>query len=89
MREQDDRLQLRIIDIKLTAEASPSYFAEVVYYATVLAGWLEDEGLAARFAVTDDCAVWAGSHDASQVTRRFRETQAAGGVVTAQQLFVR
>ena len=32
--------------------------------------------------------MWAGSHDASQVTRRFRETQAAGGVVTAQQLFV-
>ena len=36
--EQDDyRLQLRIIDIKLTAEAVPYYFAEVVYYATVLA----------------------------------------------------
>lgn len=46
MEEQDDRLQLRIIDIKLTAEASPSYFdvPEVVYYATVLAGWLEDLG---------------------------------------------
>ncbi len=86
--EQDDRLQLRIIDIKLTAEASPSYFAEVVYYATVLAGWLEDEGLAARFTVADDCAVWAGSHDASHVTRSFREAQDAGGVATAQQLFV-
>ena len=45
------------------------------------------EGLANRFAVTDDCAVGGGGHDASQVTRRFREAEEAGGVATAQQLF--
>ena len=83
----DERLQVRVIDIKLTAEASPSYFGEVVYYATVLAGWLIDEGLGDRFAVADDCAVWAGSHDASHVTRHFREAADAGVVASAQGLF--
>jgi hypothetical protein len=85
--QADTRLQLRIIDIKLTAEASPSYLGEVVYYATVLAGWLEDAGLARQFAVSDDPAVWAGSHDASHVTQRFRQAQVAGGSATPQQLF--
>ena len=36
--EQDDRFQLQIMVLKLTAEASPSYFAEVVYYADGVAG---------------------------------------------------
>jgi len=85
--DADARLQLRIIDIKLTAEASPSYFGEVVYYAIVLAGWLEDAGLAHQFAVSDDPAVWAGSHDAAHVTQRFREAHDAGGAATPQQLF--
>ena len=39
----DSRLQLRVIDIKLTAEPSPSYFAEVAYYSDALAGWLDDQ----------------------------------------------
>src|SRR6266849_1364230 len=84
----DERLQIRVIDIKLTAEASPSYFGEVVYYAAVLAGWLSDEGLDGRFTVVDDCAVWAGSHEASHVTRCFREAEESGGHATAQELFL-
>ncbi len=38
----DTRLPLRIIDIKLTAEPSVPYLAEVTYYAMTLAGWLTD-----------------------------------------------
>lgn len=78
---QDDlRLQLRVIDIKLTAEPSPSYFAEVVYYSTVLAGWLVDRGLHNRFVVVPHAALWPGTHDASHVMVRFRELQSRGEV---------
>jgi DNA replication ATP-dependent helicase Dna2 len=75
----DTRLQLRVIDIKLTAEPTPSYFAEVAYYTMALAGWLEDRGLADRFVVVPEGAVWPGSHDASKLTAEHRRLMAAGG----------
>ena len=74
----DARVQLRVIDIKLTAEPSPPYFAEVAYYAMTLAGWLRDRGLADRYVVVPQGAVWPGSHDASALIKLLRETEAAG-----------
>lgn len=82
----DTRLQLRVIDIKLTAEPSPQYFAEVVYYSTILAGWLVDEGLAESFSVVHEAAIWPGSHEASKLVIRKREIEQSGGVPTAAQL---
>ena len=64
----DTRLQLRVIDIKLTAEPSPSYFAEITYYTMALTGWLIDNQLDHQFVVIPDGAIWPGSHDASHLT---------------------
>ena len=61
----DTRLQLRIIDIKLTAEPSPAYFAEVAYYCVALSAWLSEIGLSEHFIVSTEAAVWPGSHEAS------------------------
>ncbi len=76
--QQDNRLQLRVIDIKLTAEPSPSYFAEVAYYTVALAGWLIDNNLDSQFVVVPEGAVWPGSHDASQLVATFRDAQNQG-----------
>lgn len=67
--EPDHRTQLRVIDIKLTAEPGPHYFAEVAYYSMALAGWLVDEGLDDQYVVTPDAALWPGSHDASKLVQ--------------------
>ncbi|QIN77516.1 AAA family ATPase [Rubrobacter marinus] len=75
----DRRLQLRVIDIKLTAEPSPGYFAEVTYYTMVLAGWLVDKGLDHRFVVVPDGAVWPGSHEAAELTITHRRLTNAVG----------
>ncbi len=74
----DARLQLRVIDIKLTAEPSPSYFAEVTYYTIALACWLVDHHLDHRFVVVPDGAVWPGSHAASHLTMTNRSLMAQG-----------
>ena len=65
----DERRQLRVIDIKLTAQPSPGYFAEVALYSMALAGWLIDEGLDGQFVVAPDGAVWPGSHEASNLLK--------------------
>ncbi len=65
----DTRLQLRVIDIKLSAEPSGGYFAEIAYYSMALAGWLVDRGLDSKLAVSASGAVWPGSHDASALRR--------------------
>lgn len=69
----DRRLQLRVIDIKLTAEPSPGYFAEVAYYTMALAGWLADRGLDRRFVAVPEGAVWPGSHEAAELVVAHRE----------------
>lgn len=74
---EDSRIPLRIIDIKLTAEASVPYFAEVTYYAMTLAGWLRDNNLT-DFFVVPTAAVWPGSHEASNLVRLQAERRQAG-----------
>lgn len=68
----DRRLQLRIIDIKLTSEPGPNYMAEVTYYAMTLAAWLEHHGLDGRYVVVPDAAIWPGSHEASALVKASR-----------------
>ena len=85
--DNDPRVKLRVIDIKLTAEPSPSYFAEVTYYSMALAGWLLDRGMANRFVVVPDAAIWPGSHDASCLVRTCREIEDQGGIPTYHQMW--
>jgi hypothetical protein len=82
----DQRLPLRIIDIKLTADPSVSYFTEITYYSMVLAGWLVDRGFSDRFFVVPDAALWPGSHDASNLRRFWQDGQNQGIPRTAPQL---
>src|SRR5439155_14602558 len=79
-------LQLRIIDIKLTAEPSPSYYAEVAYYILILAGWLIDHGLDRDFVVVPDGAIWPGSHDAAELVKLCKDLQQQNITPTPQQL---
>ena len=65
--ENDNRLRLRVIDIKLAAEPGAHYFAEVVYYALTLAGWVHENNLTDQFVVVAASAVWPGSYQASAV----------------------
>lgn len=81
----DTRIPLRIIDIKLMAEPSVPYLAEVTYYAMVLAGWLSDSGFK-NFIVVPEAAVWPGSHDASALVRFDAARRAAGHTPTNPEL---
>lgn len=67
--ETDERLRLRVIDIKLASEPGAHYFAEVVYYALTLAGWLHEKQLEDRFVVVAASAVWPGTYEASAVVK--------------------
>jgi DNA replication ATP-dependent helicase Dna2 len=71
----DPRLQLRVIDIKLTAEPSASYMMEVALYTIALAGWLVDVGLDDQYLASSETAVWPGSHEASNLTLQLAEWQ--------------
>ena len=82
----DNRRQLRVIDVKLTARASQGYFAEVAYYCMALAAWLVDQGLDSQFVVVPDGAVWPGSHEASNLVRCCRELTDQGATPTTDQL---
>ena len=85
--DDDPRIKLRVIDIKLTAEPSPSYFAEVTYYSMALAGWLIDRGLDNRYVVVPNAAIWPGSHDASCLVRTCRDIEDQGGTPTYAQMW--
>jgi hypothetical protein len=63
----DRRAGLRIINIKVTGEASPAHFAELAYYGMTLAAWLECHGYIDRFFVLAEAAIWPGKHDASAI----------------------
>ena len=76
--DDDSRLRLRVIDIKLASEPGAHYFAEVVYYALTLAAWLHEEGLDDRFVVVAASAVWPGSYDDSALTLAARNRNAKG-----------
>lgn len=79
----DLRRQLRIIDIKLTSQPGPAYFAEVVYYSVALAGWLRDNGLERDFVVSADPAIWPGSHEASALKNAVDEATTQGTTLSA------
>lgn len=83
----DTRRQLRVIDIKLTAQASPGYFAEVALYSMALAGWLLDQNLGNDFVVVPDGAVWPGSHEASNLVRFSNQSAQQGITPTVDQLW--
>lgn len=61
----DSRLLLRIIDVKLTSEPGPRYFAELAYYALTLAAFLTDAGLDDRYIVSAQPAIWPGTETES------------------------
>lgn len=84
----DERIRLRVIDIKLSADPKANYFAETVYYSMILAAWLEEEGVAAaavgrvslaqRFVVVASAAVWPGSYADSKLKLATRDPALAG-----------
>ena len=74
----DSRLGLRVIDIKIAGEPSPSHFSELAYYGMALAGWLEDTGRSDRFVVLADAAIWPGAHEGSTIRRYLLEDRAEG-----------
>lgn len=89
----DDRLQLRVVDIKMTSQPGAGYFAEVTYYSMVLAGWLEDYAsgedgrlFSERFVVVPDAAVWPGSHERSPVTELARAAEREGRTAEPREL---
>lgn len=84
--DADGRIGLRVIDIKMTAEPSASYFAEITYYSLALAGWLHDNGYADRYAVVAEAAIWPGSHDAAAIVRLQADRRKAGTTATADEL---
>ena len=61
----DSRLGLRVIDVKISGEASPAHFSELAYYGMTLAGWLIDTGWSDQFVVLANAAIWPGKHEAS------------------------
>ena len=73
----DERIRLRVVDIKLSADPKANYFAETVYYSMILAAWLEEEAAAAaeegraslseRFVIVASAAVWPGSYADSKL----------------------
>ncbi|WP_018147818.1 hypothetical protein [Henriciella marina] len=63
----DDRIGLRIIDIKVSGQASPAHFSELAYYGMTLAGWLVDAGRSEEFVVLANAAIWPGKHEASSL----------------------
>jgi hypothetical protein len=82
----DNRIGLRVLDIKLTSEPSAAYFAETVLYSTALAGWLVDKGLASKFFVRADPSVWPGSYEASPLLMAMDQAQRAGRKATNEEL---
>jgi hypothetical protein len=82
----DTRMRLRIIDVKLTAEPSPGYFAEVTLYSMTLAGWLIDHHRDNEFVVISEAALWPGSHDASELATAVDEIRRAGGTPTPDEM---
>ncbi len=84
--EEDCRLRLRVIDIKLAADPGANYFAEVVYYSMTLSAWLQENGLDDRYLVVATPAVWPGSYDASNLSKQFEIWNRRGHKPTASEL---
>lgn len=76
----DDRLQLQVIDIKLSAEAGRRHFVELIYYMLTLAAWLDATGWSSRFVVVPDAAVWPKSYEMTALARLARQAQWTGAM---------
>lgn len=81
----DDRLQLRIIDIKMASEPGTNYYAEVVYYSVALAAWLQRQPDGNRFVVIPEAAVWGGTFEQTTL-QSLGHRQRHGGTATAAEL---
>lgn len=66
---RDRRLQLQVIDIKLTSQPGPGYLAEVVLYSIALSAWLDHKRFNHDFVVVAEPAIWPGSHEASSLAQ--------------------
>jgi DNA replication ATP-dependent helicase Dna2 len=86
IQEDDCRLRLRVIDIKLAAEPGANYFAEVVYYSMTLSAWLQENGLNEKYLVVATPAVWPGSYDASHFSTQFEAWRSKGHTPNASEL---
>lgn len=84
----DNRLRLRVVDIKLTSEPGAYYFAEVVYYSITLAAWLIENNLDRQFVVVAAPAIWAGSHEASNLAKQFTDWKRRAYPPTAAEMSV-
>lgn len=84
--EPDGRIGLRVIDVKMTAEPSASYFAEITYYSLALAGWLHDQKLADKYAVVAEAAIWPGSHEAAAIVKLQAEKRKTACQATIEEL---
>ncbi|MGH8931840.1 MAG: hypothetical protein ACRDZO_14755 [Egibacteraceae bacterium] len=58
---------LAVIDMKLSSQPGPGYFAEVTYYSLAVAAWLAHNRLDGQYVVAAEAAVWPGSFDVSRV----------------------
>ncbi|WP_419831693.1 hypothetical protein [Endozoicomonas atrinae] len=55
----DERLAIKVFDIKHTSESNPSYCAEIAMYSLMLANWLESQpSLSKRFYVSANAYLW-------------------------------
>ncbi|MGD9588739.1 MAG: DEAD/DEAH box helicase [Pyrinomonadaceae bacterium] len=83
---KDDRLRLRVIDVKLTSQPGAYYFAETVYYSVTLAAWLVENKLDDRFVVIAASAVWPGSHKASNLAQQMEEWRKRAYLPSAEEM---
>lgn len=83
----DARIQLVIIDVKLTSEPSPGYFSEIAYYSIALSCWLTDNNLDDRFVVVKNGAIWPGSHEQSKLYLEHQVHQDLGTKPTFQAMY--
>jgi len=67
MMEGDERLRLRVIDVKSASAPGAHYFGEIAFYSMALASWLQSVGWADRFVVSARAAVWPGSYEGSHL----------------------
>ena len=81
----DHRVRLRVADVKLSSEPGAHYFAETVFYSMVLAAWLQDNGLAAQYAIVGAPAVVPGSLDDSALLTALTEATQAGRTLSPAQ----
>lgn len=70
--------EIHVIDVKMAAEPNLRHFAEVTFYTIALAAWLEEHGLAGRYAVSAQGLIFPGSHDQHKFRRTCQDFAAKG-----------